>query len=91
MGLGGRLINASAGSIANAGTKLKVTGIIRTTDDGWNRQARMAPVIKGDFIGTVEIFNKHDLPRFAYLIVHILKAFQGGLQLVQMMEELTKV
>lgn len=84
---------ASAGSIANAGTKLKATGIIRTTDDGWELlKPEMAPVIKGSLIwGPVDIFNKHELAAFRRdAIVHILKIFEGGLQLVQLTEELRK-
>ena len=49
-------------------------------------RARNGSVIKGNLDwGPVEIFNKHELAAFSRdAIVHILKAFEGGLQLVRL-------
>jgi hypothetical protein len=86
------LPNATAGSVANMGTRLQGTAIDRT-GEGWKLLDKgVAGVITDDRLwGPVSAFSIQDLAAHRReSILHILKGYPTGLQTVQIVEQLKK-
>lgn len=86
------LPNILRGSISNIGTRLKDKAI-RMTGQGWELIApeNAGVLYKGHFWGPPAIFAKQELASHRRdAILHILEHFSGGLQIVQIVDELGK-
>lgn len=80
----------SKGTIANIGTRLGDTTIVRS-DDGWClAQGRLAPILHGEYAwGPVEFFEPHEIAAHRRLaILHILHSQPDGLQIMQITKTL---
>jgi hypothetical protein len=78
------------GSIHNIGTRLDNT-LIRRTDEGWSllHPEKAGIIHEGYMWGPREIFEKTELAAHRReAILHILKCFPGGLQTLQIVEQL---
>ena len=78
------------GSIHNIGTRLDGRQI-RRTDEGWSLiHPEKAPVVLNGYVwGPKEIFEKQELAAHRReAILHILRGFPSGLQIVQIVEQL---
>lgn len=79
------------GSIHNIGTRLSAQGVIRRTEDGWALLRNEAsPLLDHGYLwGPRNVFDKPDLAAHRReAILHILECFPGGLQIVQIVEQL---
>jgi len=95
--LGDRVISilpdATTGSLANAGTRLAAEGVIERTDEGWKllKPERAAVLQDGLLWGPVSIFGKQEIAAHRReAILHVLKYFPTGLQIVQIVERLNE-
>jgi hypothetical protein len=78
------------GSIHNIGTRLDGK-LIKRTEEGWSLiHPEKAPMIHEGFLwGPQTVFDKQDLAAHRReAILHILRCFPSGLQIVQMVEQL---
>ncbi len=78
------------GSVNNIGTRLSGT-LIKRSDEGWSLiDRKKAPLMREGFLwGPKEVFDKTELAAHRReAILHILRAFPGGLQTVQIVEQL---
>ena len=85
------LPNVTGGTLANAGTRLVEEGIIERTEDGWKllKPTSAGLIHEGRLWGTPSIFPKQEIASHRReAILHILKHFPGGLQIVQIVEQL---
>ena len=85
------LKKASAGTIANIGTRLDNAGIIERSPDGWRLlKLDRAPVMLEGFLwGPQAIFDKQEVATYRRdMILHVLGFFETGLQLLQLVERL---
>lgn len=79
-----------SGSIYNSATRLQKSGVIDRTS-GWRlTKPDSAPIIDGDVLwGTTSMFDKMELAAHRReAILHVLKHFEMGLQIVQLVEQL---
>jgi len=79
------------GTVANAGTRLSKEGIITRTDGGWKllKPDQAGIIHEGRLWGPSSIFEKQEIAAHRReAILHILKHFPGGLQIVQLVEQL---
>jgi hypothetical protein len=85
------LPNSTSGSVANAGTRLVAEGLVDRSDDGWLllKPERAAVLQDGRLWGPQGIFVKQEVAAHRReAILHVLKHFPKGLQIVQTVEEL---
>jgi hypothetical protein len=85
------LPNVTGGTLANAATRLVDEGIIERTEDGWKllKPTEAGIIHEGRLWGTRSIFGKQELAAHRReSIIHILTYFTGGLQIVQIVEQL---
>lgn len=87
-------VKASAGSIANAGTRLETQGVIRRDKSaGWHLvNPSQAPILNGLHVwGPRDGFTKQELAsRRREAIQHLLSQVSGGLQVLQILEFLKR-
>jgi hypothetical protein len=86
------LPEATAGSIANMGTRLQGT-VIDRTEDGWKllNPGAAGIIINGRLWGPDSAFATPDIAAHRReSILHILKSYPTGLQIVQIVEQLRK-
>jgi hypothetical protein len=86
------LPEATAGSVANMGTRLQGT-VIDRTEDGWKLlDTEAAGIITDDRLwGPISVFGVHDIAAHRReAILHILSTYPTGLQIVQIVEQLRK-
>jgi hypothetical protein len=79
------------GTLANAGTRLANDGVIERTEEGWKllKPTQAGIIYEGRLWGRAEVFGKQELAAHRReSILHILKCFSGGLQIVQIVEQL---
>ena len=84
------LPNVPRGSISNIGTRL-FGDLIEKTDDGWKllKPERAGIIQDGMLWGPPVIFGKEELAaQRRDAILHVLKLFPSGLQIVQIVEQL---
>jgi hypothetical protein len=80
------LPNAASGSIPNAGTRLQEDGVIERIDDGWKLlRPESAGIIHGGFLwANPSVLMKPEIAAHRRdAILHILRHFPTGLQVVQ--------
>ena len=85
------LPNAASGSIPNAGTRLQEDGVIERIDDGWKLlRPESAGIIHGGFLwANPSVLMKPEIAAHRRdAILHILRHFPTGLQVVQIVEQL---
>lgn len=87
------LPKASAGSVANLFSKLDGK-VIRREQDGWvliNREK--APIVyDGRLWGTSDVFQQTEIAAYRRdIIVHVLRQFDSGLQIVQIVDQLQRL
>jgi hypothetical protein len=85
------LPSATPGSIANSGTRLSTDGVIDRNDDGWRLlKPDMAAILKDERLwGPPSIFIHPEIAAHRReAILHILAHYSGGLQTVQIVEQL---
>jgi hypothetical protein len=85
------LPNSTSGSVANAGTRLVADGTIERTDDGWKLlDPERAAVLQGELLwGPTGVFVKQEIAAHRReAILHVLRHFPKGLQIVQIVEQL---
>jgi hypothetical protein len=83
--------DSTSGSVANAGTRLSVDGVIERTEDGWKlaKPERAAVIQDGLLWGPSTIFIAAEIAAYRRdAILHILRHFPKGLQVVQIAEQL---
>ncbi len=87
-----KLPTATAGSVANMGTRLQGT-VIDRTEDGWKLlDTEAAGIITNERLwGPVSAFGTQDIAAHRReSVLHILKAYPTGLQIVQIVDQLRK-
>jgi len=85
------LPNSTSGSVANAGTRLTAEETIMRSEDGWKlaKPERAAIMQDGVLWGPVGIFAQQDVAAYRRdAVLHVLKHFPKGLQIVQLVEQL---
>jgi len=86
------LPEATAGSVSNMGTRLQAT-VIDRTEDGWKLLNKEAAgiITNGRLWGPVTVFGLPDVAAHRReSILHILKSYPSGLQIVQIVDQLRK-
>ncbi|MCE9547510.1 MAG: hypothetical protein K8T25_18730 [Planctomycetia bacterium] len=85
------LPDATVGGIYNVCPRLEKSKVIERTDDGWKLvKSEEAPVILDGYAwGPVEVFQSYEHTfRRREIILHILRHSQGGLQIVQLVNQM---
>ena len=85
------LPEVSSGSVANIGSRLDKTGVIRRESGEWRLVNRdSTPVLyQGRLWGPEKVFGKTELASHRRdAIPHVLTEFKGGLQVLQILERL---
>ena len=85
------LPNSTSGSVANAGTRLSTDEVIARSEDGWKlvKPEKAAIMQDGLLWGPIGIFAQQDIAAYRRdAILHVLKHFPKGLQVVQIVEQL---
>ncbi len=79
------------GSVANVGTRFKANATIMSTPDGWQllKPESAAIIHEGKLWGPAVVFTPPELATYRReAILHILKYFASGLQVVQIVQEI---
>ena len=85
------LPEATSGGVANAGTRLSAERVIDRGDDGWRllKPERAAVIHDGRIWGPAAVFSSHEIAAHRReAVVHVLKQFPSGLQMIQIVEQL---
>lgn len=85
------LPNVPSGSISNIGTRMFAEGILASTEEGWiiNDPARGGILGREVIWGPPSIFSSQEVAAHRrHAILHVLRQFPGGLQVVQIVEQL---
>jgi hypothetical protein len=85
------LPQTTPGTIANSGTRLSNDGTIARTDEGWMLlKMEKAPILHDGMLwGPDSVFAREELAAYRRMaILHILKHYPKGLQVVQIVEQL---